>query len=80
MTDHPNGQSFTIANVTFRCWIVEDGQRYEWRSLDGRLTAGRNVGLSTCWARAQGRHLGSHFKDLKTAMFSATQAIGRAAA
>lgn len=70
---------FTLHGVTFRCqWIGDNGGHYEWRA--GSLVVGRNSGASTCWARADGKHLGAHFKDLKTAMFAAVRASGRLAA
>jgi hypothetical protein len=72
---------FTLQGVIFRCqWIGDNGGHYEWQSLDGRLVVGRNSGSSSCWARVNGRSLGGHFKDLKTAMFSAIHAAERAAA
>jgi len=33
--------SFSIGNVTWRCWVTDNGQRYEWRSTCGRYRVGR---------------------------------------
>lgn len=59
---------FTIGGTTFQCWITDDGQRYEWRSADGRLTVGRNTGRSSCWGRRGGNLVGSSYPSLKAAM------------
>lgn len=61
--------SFTVDGVTFRCWVTEQGQRYEWRSTDGRCFAGRNVGSATCWASVDRRMIGESYvttRDLMT--------------
>lgn len=81
MTDiRSSAPDFTCNGITFRCWITDAGGRYEWRSLDGRLFVGRNVGSGTCWARAGRQRVGTAYRDLKTAMQAATLARWRAAA
>lgn len=81
MTDHlATSPPFTVAGVTFRCWVTDGGHRYEWRSTDGRCRVGRNVGNAMCWAIADGRVLGTHFASLKLAMIAAVRAADRRAA
>lgn len=62
---------YTCGGVTFRC-IAIDEDRYEWRSADGRVVAGRVPGSSLCWASVQGRSLGRSFPSLRSAMITAT--------
>lgn len=66
---------FTIGDVTFRCWITDDGQRFEWRSECGHYVAGRSGALY--WARGNGRDAGHQHKSLRSAMEAAI-ASGRA--
>jgi hypothetical protein len=75
-----NGQSFTVLNTRFHCHIVDDGQRYEWRTADNMRAAGRNVGGPTCWARVQQRYVGRDHPSLKLAMIAAARTALRAAA
>jgi hypothetical protein len=62
---------FAIGNVTFRCHQVDGGQRYEWRSTDGRCTAGRNPGKGSHWAKTEGASVGQSFPTLRAAMLAA---------
>lgn len=71
---------FKCEGVIFTRHVVDDGQRYEWQSADGKLYVGRNEGRSTCWARTNGRACGQSFLNLKLAMQAAAQAQWRAAA
>jgi hypothetical protein len=79
MTERTSGiQPFTVAGVTFRCFIAEDGSRYVWRSVTKNDTTkaepkGLAVGRigAKCWARAAGQIVGSDFKDIKEAMRAA---------
>jgi hypothetical protein len=73
MTDHSSAvPHFTIAGVTFACWVVDDGQRYVWRSTCGRYAAGRMV--RAYWSRRDGRVVGAEFLSLKLAMVTAVGA------
>lgn len=69
---------FTLVDVTWRCWVTDNGHRYEWRSECGRLTAGRSG--AEYWARADGRKCGESHHNLRAAMAAAMQAARRAAA
>lgn len=69
---------FTLAGITWRCWVTGGGQHYEWRSDDGRLTAGRSG--AEFWARADGFPCGEHHPSLREAMVAAIQASRSAAA
>lgn len=82
MTDKlSSAPPFSLGNVTFRLWITENGQQYEWRSNRGELSVGRNVGSSTCWAKAGPRVVGRNFRNLKEAMVEAVRsAMGRSLA
>ncbi len=71
--DRRNGQTFKIDGVEFVCWIVDNGHRYEWRSMCGHAFAGRDV--QTFWARANGRDLGKSFGTLRLAMSAAANAL-----
>ena len=70
--------TFTVAGVTFVCWIVDDGNRYVWRSECGRYAAGRIGRL--CWARRDGQVVGAEFPSLKFAMSVAVGAAQRRSA
>jgi hypothetical protein len=63
--------TFAIGTTVFRCEVTADGQRFEWRSDDGQLVAGRNVGKGTHWARARGTVIGRNFATLRAAMLAA---------
>ena len=87
---------FKIAGVTFRCWITDEGQRFEWRSNCNRYRVGRrgytkvetpdgmggiDVELITHhFAVADGREVGTRHRTLRDAMLMAIQSVGRAAA
>lgn len=60
---------FTLANVIWQCWVVDDGQAYEWRSSCGRFTVRRNVRLFA--AREGERILGKQFQTIRAAMEAA---------
>jgi hypothetical protein len=62
---------FTILGTTFTCWIVENGNRYEWHTDPIKYTVGRNTGAMTTWASIDGEIIGDNFKSLKTAMVAA---------
>jgi len=62
---------FEIGDVTFRCFAVEDSQRFEWQADDGLCVAGRNVGNGSYWARCGDTNLGNKFGTLKAAMRAA---------
>ena len=71
-TDHPSTVDiFSIGDVTFRCWVTDDGSRYEWRSTCGRYRAGRNVGMASCWSMRDDRPVGHQYETLKRAMCAA---------
>lgn len=73
---------FLLAGTLWRCWIVsgQAGERYEWRSEDGRLQAGRNPqNIRVFWAAADGKQAGMHHGSLKQAMHAAMRARGREA-
>ena len=89
MTDTPStAQPFTVAGVTFRCWIADGEpnelglptQRYEWRTDDGRCRLGRNAGNRMFWAMCDDRDLGTHFQSLMLAMAVGARAAQRQAA
>lgn len=65
--------SFTANGVEFECWVVDGGQRYEWRAMNGRLRAGRVTGNSDCWAAVDGHVLATTFAGLKYAMMAAVE-------
>lgn len=62
---------FEIAGITWRGWIVDSGQQYEWRSDCGRYRAGRNIGAGTHWASCGGPLVGHEYPTLRFAMLSA---------
>lgn len=64
---------FAIAGIEFECWATDSGQRFEWRSADGALRAGRNTGCSACWARRDGTMIGSRYPSLRAAMEAVTE-------
>jgi hypothetical protein len=82
---------FTAAGVVFQCWVVGIGEpidveptgqggvvspgRYEWRSEDGRLAAGRDE--REFWAAVDGRRLPGHQYTLLLAMQAAVAAMQR---
>lgn len=68
---------FTIEGVKWQCWIVAGS--YEWRSMDKRCQVGRNIGNTMCWARCDGRDLGTHYQGLKPAMMATARALQRKA-
>lgn len=68
---------FSLGAITFRCWVTDGGQRYEWRSECGRFVAGRSG--AEFWARADGRGAGDRHLSLRAAMAAAI-AAGRKAA
>jgi hypothetical protein len=81
MTARPSTiPAFKILGVNFVCWVVDDGQRYEWRAPSFNLFAGRNEGRGTYWASHGSRVLGRNFTSLRLAMIAAVQATGRKAA
>jgi hypothetical protein len=77
--DHPSPTAppFTAGSITFRCWIIDGGHRLEWRSADGELRVGRNVGKATHWAMAADRPAGHAHRSLKAAMLAAVDADER---
>lgn len=66
--------SIILHSVLWSCYVVDKGQRYEWRSPGGRGKAGRNVGKSTCWATLDGRSAGNDHVSLRLAMAAAVAA------
>lgn len=60
---------FSVAGVTFECWVTDAGHRYEWRSTCKRAAAGRQVAL--CWAVVDGRRIGDQYETLRRAMLAA---------
>lgn len=66
--------SIILHGVLWSCYVVENGQRYEWRSPGGRGKAGRNVGKSTHWATLDGRDVGKAHASLRLAMAAAVAA------
>lgn len=64
---------FRLGGVTFHCWAIDE-DHYEWRSEDGRLVVGRNVGSATCWARVNGIERGREYVSLRRAMVAAVGA------
>lgn len=78
MTDHLSTVPvFSINGVTFRCWVTDAGQRYEWRSTCGRYSAGRSG--KHHWASINRRVIGDQFASLKSAMQMAVSAEREAA-
>lgn len=78
MSDRPSSSpKFTVDGVTFQCWIVDGGHRYEWRSTCGRCRVGRNAGNAMAWSSADGAMLGAHFVGLRLAMQAAVRALAR---
>lgn len=91
MTDHRSTvPPFTVAGVTFVCWVVDDGvndlglpaTRYVWRSTCGRFAAGHRYvnGRRLFWARGDGEVVGAEFPTRKFAMGAAVGAAHRSAA
>ena len=79
-TGRPSGlPPFKVGSVVFvSFWVGDNGGHYEWRSTDGRRTAGRNTGKGSFWATCDGRNIGSHYVSLRAAMLASVAA--RAAA
>lgn len=76
--DHlSSAPTFSLGSVTFRCWVTDNGQRYEWRSTCGRYFAGRNGAHH--WSSTDRNLVGSEFPTLKAAMQMAIN-VGRAKA
>lgn len=80
---------FATGQVTWRCWITDDGQRLEWRSTCGRYRAGRDLKkadpaafppgkcptyVAVYWCRAGDRVVGSNFTTLRKSMEAAIAA------
>ena len=69
MTCTPTGvPDFTIGCLTFRCWTVSFGDLpgatlLEWRSQDGRLTAGREG--PSYWSAVNGKRVCEDSHSLK---------------
>ena len=83
--------NFTMHGVTWRCWITDEGGRYEWRSTCGRFRAGRSLAaadpsafppgkaptfVAVHWARAGDRIVGKKYRTLREAMAAAIAALG----
>lgn len=77
---------FRLGKVVFRAWIL-DGQRYEWRSPNDRIRAGRKPGCRIeehrdgsrtihldYWATLDGRPIPGRFPNLRSAMLGAINA------
>lgn len=64
----------TISGVKWTCYVVDNGNRYEWRSPGGRGLAARNEGKGSFWAKTDGRSVGTAFPTLKLAMGAAVAA------
>jgi hypothetical protein len=88
MSDYRNSQEFIVAGVIFHCWVTDDGQRYEWRSVCGRFRVGRR-GYSKIerddgttelhthhFAVVDGREIGARFASLRQAMLTAISKAG----
>ena len=75
-TGRPGGlPPFKVGSVVFvSFWIGDNSGHYEWRSTDGRRTAGRNTGAGTFWATSDGRNIGSHYVSLRAAMLASVAA------
>jgi hypothetical protein len=86
------GPAFVLNGVTWRCWVTDSGQRYEWRSTCGRYRAGRYLVaadpanypkgkapsfIALHWARAGERIVGQAYTTLRLAMEAATSAALR---
>lgn len=70
--------TFALGDSVWRCWVTDNGQRYEWRSTCGRMRAGRRDGL---WrAVVDGREVYGSHESLKAAMQAAHRASERRAA
>ena len=63
-----------IDGVTFRCYHTGI-QRYQWRSDDGRCSAGRNPCSNTYYGKADGTTIKKRFRSLTNAMKAATAAL-----
>jgi hypothetical protein len=63
-----------IDGVTFRCYHTGI-QRYEWRSDDGRCSAGCNPFLNTFYGKADGTTIKKRFRSLTNAMKAAIAAL-----
>ena len=63
-----------IDGVTFRCYHTGI-QRYEWRSDDGRCSAGLNPFSSTYYGQADGTTIKKRFRSLTNAMKAAVAAF-----
>lgn len=59
---------FRLKGVLWRCWLVENGQRYEWRAEGLPLFVSRNVGASTYGARYRDRKIGNWYANAREAM------------
>lgn len=62
---------FRLKGVLWRCWLIENGQRYEWRAEGRPLFVSRNVGASTYGARIGDRRVGNWFANAREAMANA---------
>lgn len=73
MTDKRTGSKpINIAGVPWYCYHVGI-LRYEWRSEDGRCTAGSRAS-GTYWSAVDGVGLKTKFRSLKNAMIAAFDA------
>ena len=59
---------FRLKGVLWRCWLIENGQRYEWRAEGKPLAVFRNVGASTYSARHNGKKVGNWYANAREAM------------
>lgn len=62
---------FEIRGVKWICWVVDEGQRFEWRAPGGRR-AGRNAGGASCWAKRGSETVGTWYASLREAMEAVT--------
>lgn len=65
---------FTLIGVKWKCWVIEDGQAYEWRSSCGKFSVTRNA--RTFVGKREGRIIGKGYSTIREAM-SAAQGVMR---
>lgn len=68
---------FKLRGITWECWIVDDGQAYEWRSSCGRYAVIRD---GEHWRAKRGERLGQiEYPTIKAAMLGASTDVRNAA-
>lgn len=60
--------------VTWQCWIVDEGQAYEWRSTCNQYRVRRNERVFV--AMREARIIGKHYPTIRAAM-DAAQGVTR---